>query len=45
MTMNTPLAEVILVRLFLLPDCSVKGISFTYEDGDMAALGSCEAEV
>jgi len=44
MTRNIPLDEVNLVRLVLRPDGSVKGISFTYEDADLAVLGSCEAE-
>jgi hypothetical protein len=44
MTRNILLDEVNLVRLVLRPDGSVKGISFTYEDADLAVLGSCEAE-
>lgn len=44
MTMNIPLGRVKSVQLFLRPDGSVKGISFIYEDADLADLGCCEAE-
>ena len=42
--MEIPLKEVELVQLFLRGDNSVKGLSFNYEDSDVADFGCCEAE-
>lgn len=42
--MKIPLEKADLVQLFLRGDGSIKGLSFNYEDSDLADLGCCVAE-